>query len=206
MTLPEEYRFTYSHTTDEEAADVLRYLTERYQGLCAFGQTAFCTGGDYTYSGERTRFYQAYDKSGDLTQQILNYHFNNISFSPDDDGKLFIIRFGNLLTGTEKAGDYPLISAETARQLLLNGSYITTVPSEYLADGTIAESQIARTELVYHTGSTDELFMPYYRFYVKLTDFNANMADGLRCYGAYYVPAVSGEYLSDFPVWDGHFN
>lgn len=206
VTLPEEYRFTYSHTTDEEATDVLRYLTGRYQDLCAFSQTTFCTGGDYTYSGERTRFYQAYDKSGDLTQQILNYHFSRISFSPDDDGKLFIIWFGNLLAGTEKVGDYPLISVETARQLLLNGSYITTVPSEYLGGGTITESQIARTELVYRTGSTEELFMPYYRFYVELTDYNADMADGLRCYGAYYVPAVSGEYLSDFPVWDGQFN
>ncbi len=48
--------------------------------------------------------------------------------------------------------------------------------------------------------------MPYYRFYVKLTDYSTDMAEGLICYGAYYVPAVSGEYLSDFPVWGGRFN
>lgn len=206
VKLPDEYRFTYSGTTDEEAVGALRYLTERYQNLCTFGQTSLCTGGDYTYNGERIRFYRAYDKSGDLTQQILNYHFNNISFSPDDEGNLFIIRFGNLLAAAEKVGDYPLISAETARQLLLNGDYLTTVPTEYLAGGTIEDRQIARTELVYRTGSTDELFMPYYRFYVELNDSSFNTADGLTCYGAYYVPAISGEYLSDFPVWDGRFN
>ncbi len=206
VTLPEEYRFTYSETTDDEAGEILRYLTGRYQALCAFDRAFYCTGGDYTYSGERIRFYQAYDNSGDLTQQILNYHFDKISFSPDDDGKLFIIWLGDLLTAAEKVGDYPLISAETARCLLLNGDYITTVPSEYLRDGTITESQIAKTELVYRTGNTEELFMPYYRFYVELTDYNVDMAEGLTCYGAYYVPAVSGKYLSDFPVWDGSFN
>ena len=99
-----------------------------------------------------------------------------------------------------------MIDAETARCLLLNGDYITTVPSEYLRDGTITEPQIAKTELVYRTGNTEELFMPYYRFYVKLTDYSTDMAEGLICYGAYYVPAVSGEYLSDFPVWGGRFN
>lgn len=206
VTLPEEYRFTGSETTDDEAGEILRYLTGRYQALCAFDQPAYCTGGDYTYSGERIRFYQAYDSSGDLTQQILNYNFRNISFSPDDDGNLFIIWSGDLLTAAEKVGDYPLISAETARCLLLNGDYITTVPSEYLRDGTIAEPQIAKVELVYRTGNTEELFMPYYRFYVELTDLNTDMTEGLICYGAYYVPAVSGEYLSDFPVWDGSFN
>ncbi len=206
VTLPEEYRFTSSETTDDEAGEILRYLTGRYQALCAFDQPAYCTGGDYTYSGERIRFYQAYDSSGDLTQQILNYNFNNISFSPDDDGNLFIIWSGDLLTAAEKIDDYPLIDAETARCLLLNGDYITTVPSEYLRDGTITEPQIAKTELVYRTGNTEELFMPYYRFYVKLTDYSTDMAEGLICYGAYYVPAVSGEYLSDFPVWGGRFN
>ena len=61
---------------------------------------------------------------------------------------------GDLLTAAEKVGDYPLIDAETARCLLLNGDYITTVPSEYLRDGTITEPQIAKTELVYRTGNT----------------------------------------------------
>lgn len=203
ISLPEEYSFTPFHTTDDEAVNVLRYLTERFSGLCAFDQITIDTGGDYTFDGDRIRFYQAYDGSGSLTQQLLNYHFDSVSFSPDDDGNLFVIWLGNRLNGAQKIGDYPLISAETARGFLLNREYLTTVPSEYLLNGSISEAQIAKTELVYRTGNTSELFMPYYRFYVELTNFSAGMADGLKCYGIYYVPAVSGEYLSDFPVWDG---
>lgn len=206
VNLPAEYSFTYSQTTDEEALDTIRYLTEQYSGLCAFGRLIADTGGDYTYYGDRIRYYQAYDGEGDLTQQILNYHFDTISFAPDDDGNLFVIWLGNLLTGAQKVGDYPLISADTARNFLLNGDYLTTVPSDYLADGTISEAQIAKTELVYRTGNTNELFMPYYRFYVALTNDHVTMTDGLTCYGIYYVPAVSGEYLSDFPVWNGQFH
>lgn len=205
VILPEEYSFTYSHTTDDEAFDVIRYLTERYSGLCSFEKITADTGGDYTYYGDRIRFYGAYDGGGDLTQQILSYHFNRISFGPDDDGNLFVIWLGNLLTGAQKAGDYPLISADTARSFLLSGESITTVPDDYLLGGTITETQIAKTELVYRTGNTSELFMPYYRFYVELTNFQTQ-TEGLTCYGMYYVPAVSGEYLSDFPVWDGQFH
>lgn len=205
VILPEEYSFTYSHTTDDEAFDVIRYLTERYSGLCSFEKITADTGGDYTYYGDRIRFYGAYDGGGDLTQQILSYHFNRISFGPDDDGNLFVIWLGNLLTGAQKVGDYPLISADTARSFLLSGESITTVPDDYLLGGTITETQIAKTELVYRTGNTSELFMPYYRFYVELTNFQTQ-TEGLTCYGMYYVPAVSGEYLSDFPVWDGQFH
>ena len=204
ITLPEEYSFTYSHTADDEAFDVIHYLTERYAGLCPFEKITADTGGDYTYYGDRIRYYEAYDGSGDLTQQILSYHFNRISFGPDDDGNLFVIWLGNLLTGAQKVGDYPLISADTARSFLLNGESITTVPDDYLLGGTITEAQIAKTELVYRTGNTSEMFMPYYRFYVELTNFNTQ-TEGLTCYGIYYVPAVSGEYLSDFPVWNGSF-
>ena len=31
-------------------------------------------------------------------------------------------------------------------------------------------------------------------------------SDGLKTYGAYYVPAVQSEYLEGLPVWDGGFN
>ena len=46
--------------------------------------------------------------------------------------------------------------------------------------------------------------MPYYRFYVELPDMERE--NGLKTYGAYYVPAVKGEYISNMPVWEGTFN
>ena len=30
--------------------------------------------------------------------------------------------------------------------------------------------------------------------------------DGLQTFGAYYVPAVEGRFLTNLPVWDGSFN
>ena len=46
--------------------------------------------------------------------------------------------------------------------------------------------------------------MPYYRFYVELPE--QEQEDGLKDYGAYYVPAVLAEYLTNKPVWNGDFN
>lgn len=40
--------------------------------------------------------------------------------------------------------------------------------------------------------------MPYYRFYVELPE---EKRAGLNNYGAYYVPAVEKEYLTNMPVF-----
>lgn len=208
LPLPDEYSFTDSHTSDEKAVETLHYLTERFSELRKFNHPIMETGaGDYTFSGEQYRYYRAYEGNGSLEEQILHYHFDALSFSPDEEGNLWLIRFGNILDSAEKLGDYPLITVNAAQKHLLSGEYITSVPGEYLKNGKIKKEYIAKVELVYRTGNLNEVFMPYYRFYVELTEFDAtNMAEGLKNYGIYYVPAVSEEYLSDFPTWDGNFN
>ena len=142
-----------------------------------------------------------------MEEQILNYNFDKIEFSPNGEGKLWVIRYGTVLESAEKIDDYPIISWEMAQELLLRGDYITTVPKEYLEDDIVKKEFIAKVELVYRIASYDEVYMPYYRFYVELTERKApNVAEGLKCFGAFYVPAVSGEYLTNFPVWEGQFN
>lgn len=206
ISLPETYGFTYGDTSDKEALEALEYLTERFSALQKIDFPLYDTYGDYTFAGEQTRTYRVYEGNGTIEEQILNYNFNAVSFSPNQEGDLWIIRFGNILNSAEKIGDYPLITADAAQKLLLDNHYITSVPAEYLEDGEVKKEHIAKVELVYRTGNINEVFMPYYRFYVELTAFDDHMAEGLKNYGAYYVPAVSGEYLSDFPVWDGSFN
>lgn len=206
IQLPEEYRFTVADTSHEDALKVLDYLTEEFSPLFELTQPVFNTSGDYYFSGEQNRNYQVYEGDGSIEEQILHYNFDKITFSPSEDGHLWIIRLGNVLNSAEKIGDYPLITADAAQKLLLAGDYITSVPNEYLEDGEIRKKHIAKVELVYRTGNTNEVFMPYYRFYVELTEFDSDMAEGLKNFGAYYVPAVRGEYLSDSPVWDGSFN
>lgn len=96
-------------------------------------------------------------------------------------------------------GEYPIITAEEAKEFLRKGNYITTAPYEMPG-----EEFIGKVELVYRAGERERYYMPYYRFYVELPE--AAMDDGLKAYGAYYVPAVESAYLSDMPVWDGSFN
>uniref|UniRef100_UPI00405600A8 hypothetical protein n=1 Tax=Acetatifactor sp. TaxID=1872090 RepID=UPI00405600A8 len=205
ISLPKEYCFT-SNIAHEEAITVLEYLTEYFSDLKSITFPLYDTSRDYSFAGDPHRYYRVYEGSGSLEDQILNYYFDCMSFLPNEEGKLWIIRFGNLLESTEKIGDYPLITADIAQNLLLAGQYITSVPEEYLNAGEVNEENIVKVELVYRTGNNNELFMPYYRFYIELTEFDSDMTEGLTNYGAYYVPAVNGQYLSDFPVWDGSFN
>ena len=192
--LPEAYHFTYSDTSDAEAEAVMAYLTETYSSFLNFDHPEIVLQGDYTYSGDYIRNYFAYDSSADMTERILNYNFRAAQFAPDDDGNLMLIRLNDGLRRTEKLGDYPLISAAEAKQKLLDGQYQTSVPVAMPG-----EKYIAKEELVYRSGPSEEILLPYYRFYVELQDadeWQMTHPNGLKTYGAYYVPAIQDEYIS----------
>ena len=100
---------------------------------------------------------------------------------------------------SRKIGDYPIVTADEARKLLLEKHYITTVPDEMPG-----EEYIAHIELIYRTSRRDAIFMPYYKFFVEMPDMQRE--NGLKTYGVFYVPAVKGEFLENMPQWDGSFN
>ena len=189
VQLPDEYSFTYYDTSEQQAKDVMQYLLEQYEPIVAMESPALDLFGDYNIYAQRSFSYNAYENSGGLTERILGYNFNRVSFSPDDDGVLWIIdRYSVDLS--QKLGDYPIITAQKARELLLQKRYITTVPEE-LPD----EEYIASVELIYRTSRHDEVFMPYYRFLVEIPTMQ--MDNGLKIFGAFYVPAVEEQYLSN---------
>lgn len=205
IELPEKYSFTWENTSDTEAEETIQYLLKQYMNLKSFKSPIVDSWGDYSYFGSQHRNYYAFEGNGTLEEQIVNYNFDKIEFSPNGEGKLWVIGYGK--DCAEKIDDYPIISWEMAQELLLRGDYITTVPKEYLEDDIVKKEFIAKVELVYRTASYDEVYMPYYRFYVELTERKAsNVAEGLKSFGAFYVPAVCGEYLVNFPVWEGQFN
>ena len=186
------------------------YLGEKYKELVGMDNPQLnIHGGDYSiFSGEDVAIYgteqaqsysvEFYNGSGDITGQILNYNFNRVAFYGDDEGKLFLARvFQPDLSGV--VGDYPIITAGEAKELLKKGNYITTVP-----EALPGLAYAAKVELIYRAGGTEQYFMPYYRFYAELPDMERE--NGLKTYGAYYVPAVKGEYISNMPVWEGTFN
>ncbi len=195
VPLPEEYSFANGTTY----ADVAEYLKTAYQDLISFDEPKLnLSGGDRNIYGHQSFSIEFFEGDKHKTEQIVNYHFNRVTFSFDDEGKLFIARV-YCPDLTEKVGDYPIITVEEASELLANGNYITTVPYELPG-----MDYVKKVELVYRNDRESEYFMPYYRFYVELPDMELD--NGMKTYGAYYVPAVSGEYIENMPLWDGSFN
>lgn len=198
IDLPEGYNFHY-FAPCQDMEKTANYLKEQYGKLLDMDKPqAEAVGGDYTFSGEQGYSIIAYDAAGSKVDRILNYNFNAARFSSNDEGQLWIVRL-NRPDLSQKVGNYPLITAQEAEKLLCAGNYITTVPREMPG-----KEYIAKVELVYRTGRFDEYFMPYYLFYVEVPDMERD--NGLKTFGAYYVPAVQGQYLSQMPVWQGQFN
>ena len=203
VTLPDSCRYNF-YESDEERAALGEYLQDAFSGLIGWNEpTLAVTGGGYNINGNQSygKFY--YNGAGDLKEKFLNYSFYRIAFYSDSHGnQLHRIRIFQP-DRSQKLGDYPIITVSKARELLLEGKYVTSVP--YDVPG---EEYVASVELVYSTGEMDEYFMPYYRFYVELPEErNVNQEAqerGLLTYGIYYVPAVEEKYLDGKPLW--HFN
>lgn len=196
--LPEKYHFTYDDTTLQQAQDVLQYLLSEYQAASGLKLPSLSLFGDYNINAQRTFSYDAFESEGGYTQKILGYNFNRISFSPNDEGKLWIIdRYKADLS--QKIGNYPIITAQEARKLLIQKKYITSVPEKMPG-----EKMIAGVSLIYRTSQYDKVFMPYYRFLVELPSMKLD--NGLKTFGAFYVPAVEEAYLNNMPRWNGNFN
>ena len=196
--LPEEYHFTH-YAAYGELAETAEYLEKEYEDFIGMEHpVANIYGGGYNIYLQQSYWIEFYDRAEDMVQRIINYNFNRTAFYCDDQGRLYLARsFRPDLS--RMVGEYPIITAEEAKELLRKGNYITTAPYEMPG-----EEFIGKVELVYRAGERERYYMPYYRFYVELPE--AAMDDGLKAYGAYYVPAVESAYLSDMPVWDGSFN
>lgn len=197
--IPSEYNLAYNATYDE-IYEVAEYLKEEYAEFIGMENPIInISGGDFNIYAEQSYSISFFESDSDIAQSILNYHFNGVTFACNDNGELFIARryYTDL---SDIVGEYPIINVEEATSLLENGNYITTVPQEFLGI-----EYIRKVELVYRNNSTEKIFMPYYRFYVELPEYK-HEDTGLNDYGAYYVPAIEGQYIKNMPMWDGGFN
>ncbi|MBO5252985.1 MAG: hypothetical protein J6C51_03465, partial [Clostridia bacterium] len=131
------------------------------------------------------------ESTRDMAKNFENYSFNRAEFAPHSDGSLYLIRIYSDAV-LEKIGLYPLISEETAKALLLDGQFYTSVTEAFPG-----ENAIVKCELMYRAGSKDKILLPFYRFYVLLENAPGMhlYPDGIETYGAYYVPAVDPAYL-----------
>lgn len=203
LALPEEYSLS-RQASCEELTRTAQYLMGTYAEVLGMEQPEIdIDGGDRHFDGQSSGYTLSFfEGAGSDTDRILQYNFRKVSFYGSDSGELDTIRFRQPDL-SEKLGDYPLITADRARELLTEGHYLTTVPCEMPG-----EKYIRKVELIYRTGTEDAYWMPYYRFWVEVEDVPeaTDQDPALKTYGAYYVPAVAEEYLTDLPLWDGSFN
>lgn len=199
--LPEGHHLPYSDPSDPEGTAAMAYLTEAYAALLDFDHPETVLRGEYTFDGDYMCSYMLYDAGTDLTESILNYCFRGARFVPDENGALMLVRLSDGLRTAEKLGDYPLISVSEAKAKLLAGQYQTSVPGAMPG-----EEYVAKTELIYRTGPKEETLLPYYRFYVELPDADGAQDSGIKTFGAYYVPAIRDDYISNLPTYNGDFN
>ncbi|NLY54302.1 MAG: hypothetical protein GX060_06775 [Firmicutes bacterium] len=199
MPLPDGYSFTYENTSNEQALEITQYLFSEYGSFMGITTAGYDLAAAYTYDGVLTRLHTfVFENAGSLTERILNYNFNRLYFAATELGELGAISYYKADL-SQKVGDYPIITAAEARQLLLENHYITSVPEAFPG-----EEYIAHVELIYRTGRLDTVFMPYYKFWIEMPTME--LKNGLKTFGVFYVPAVQSQYLENMPVWNGSFN
>ena len=144
----------------------------------------------YAFDGALRLTHAVWDSDALLAQQLVLASCGQLSFSAGERGTIFYEQpqLGRAL------GEYPLISQGDAQALLLQGRCLTSVP--YAVQ---SAADIAAVQLCYREGS--EVYAPWYRFWVKLPEeAQQNCAEGCTVYGAYYVPAVSGDFAAGMPA------
>ncbi len=192
-----------SLTSDDNYDDILNASDELIVKLYDFidmeNPQITVTGGGYNIYGKRSYDIYIYEGGESEFDVSTNYKFDYIWFMVSEDGSITkAIKYSTDIL--EPVASYPIISADEAENLLLEGNFISTVP-DTLPD----ENLIRRVELIYRNDSELEIFIPYYRFYIELPEHKDEELS-LNSYGAFYLPAVEGQYIENMPMWDGDFN
>lgn len=124
------------------------------------------------------------------------------------DGYLTSVRNSYKPSADDILGEYPTISYEEAKEMLLDGQYYSFMALEE----PILLEKIEGASIGYKTQYYDEVFLPFYIFYVDVTDREEMAVPeeskklGLKMYTSCVVPAIKPEYLKQFPEIVMYFN
>ena len=124
-------------------------------------------------------------------EAMLEYYFNGVYYYRDDERGFSALRYGDVRIAAEKLGDYPIITAEEAKQRLLDGKYVSILPESDVKGGAFSDENIKAVDLVYITGSVCQYYQPYYCFYAELEEEEWG-------YAQFYVPALEAKFLGDY--------
>jgi len=187
--LPDGYSLKEDADIETEIKTV-RYLAEKYSDELGYTDYELDVTHDYSIY-EPYYFVKLYEGSDNAFDAIMNYNFKDSFFYYDSLEDKIVLSTSNI-DHYACIGFYPVITADTAREMLLDGKYSTSVPEIVCLKDGMTEDRVKHVELVYHA-NYDGMQIPYYRFLVEL-DENKNMP-GINHYGTFYVPAISPEYL-----------
>ena len=171
-------------------AAAVQQLADEYGTALGMQAPQAAVQADYAFDGTLSLTHTVWDAAAPLAQQLLFASCGRLSFSAGESGAILYEppQLGEAL------GEYPLLSQSEAQALLLQGQCLAGAP--YAVQ---SEADIAAVQLCYREGS--EVYAPWYRFWVKLPEeAQQNCAPGCTVYGAYYVPAVRGEYIAGAPA------
>lgn len=153
-----------------------------------------------TEDGEMSYWFSLYlyrYNINDPAETVWNYN-NGILSVGIEDGAVVNIAYG-LGETYENRGNYRILSSEKeVIERFESGMFLSTAPID-----DPNSDNIASIELSYHVTG-----FPFFKLWVDITDDLIKIGqvapeNGMRCYGAYYVPAVSAEYLSPHIEWNG---
>lgn len=193
------HSFSISPKTKEASDKLSVYLSENYDTE---------NMGEYkTYSvdGEPlTAYYKAYKKGITTEENILSFNLSSAEIYYSDDGLISYAVIDNYLNSSEKLMNCKTISPDKATNKLLLGIDVSTsAPDELIIGGKLQKDQIVKVDLIYYANNLQELFIPSYRFYVKLINPDENSE--LETYGLFYVPAVEFDEIEEFEVMKNIF-
>lgn len=195
-----DMKTVYSDAAWQDAQAMAGALAPQWGQVLGLAKPRAVTSGDYTYEGRFLGTASMVDDAGTDLERILNWNFRRVDFHPGEDGRLWLVRQWDTPL-EDKIGDYPSITADEAEEKLLAGAYWTTVCLEEQPDEWPARVAVVRRELVYR--QCRDTILPFYRFYVRLPESAHYGTKDTETYGAYYVAAVAGDYLTDEPRWNG---
>ena len=182
-------------TGTEAAQNAETVLVANGDLLDALGgyDTVGLTEADCAYDGTRNQPQAFLYRSGETpSEKLAGYDLSRATFTADAEGDLLTLR----LPGTARAedvGEYPIISREEAVDVLANGSYLNAQYDE--AAPAAADIEQAESYLCYVSGRA-LYYVPMWCFVIDEGQ-QANTAEDLHAYRAYYVPAVSMDTLLD---------
>lgn len=203
LPLPENSSVSWD-ASEEELQRAVEYLIENFNDLLQYNNPTIGTQLIKLYSEDimKRRDFRLFNMTDNDILNILNYNLSYMTFSGDNEtNSIYDITVNNNLSVMEYLGDYPVMSPDEVREMLINdGYYLYDETQGYTkVDDEVKAEEIKKIELLYNEVTYTGYSAPYYKIYIEAEDLKESNEPGYRYYRTLYVPAVREEYFESPP-------